>query len=337
MLNEVTEPGETGRDSLGSAPSTHRSPDKVNADYKFGRLLGEGAYAVVRLAYKKSEGKNYAAKIYDKAKLFDEHRRNSVCREVMLMQKLKHESVVEFSEAFETDHHVYLIMEYVSGKSLHDYLKRQRASPSNKTEFDQTLSETESKRIVKQLLQCLHYLHDQGITHRDIKLENILLDQKNNIKIIDFGFSTRYKPQKKLKLFCGTPSYMAPEIVSRIEYLGPPADIWATGVLLFCLLNGFFPFKGQTDAELYRKINRGSFKLIRSDLSDDCLTVLKEMFNVNPESRLSAAELLQENWFLSDSSKKRSISEIRREFKAKILKKFPVRPVNKNTFCITAP
>ena len=86
VLTEVTEPGETERkESLASAPSTHRSPDKVNEDYKFGRLLGEGAYAVVRLAYKKSEGKNYAAKIYDKSKLVDEHRRNSVCREVMLM------------------------------------------------------------------------------------------------------------------------------------------------------------------------------------------------------------------------------------------------------------
>ena len=190
----MTEPGETEKDSNRSAPSTHRTPNKVNEDYKFGRLLGQGAYAVVRLAYKKSEGKNYAAKIYDKSKLVDEHRRNSVCREVLLMQKLKHPFVVKFSEAFETDHHVYLIIEYVTGKSLHDYLKKQRASSTSKTEFDQTLSEEETKRLIKQLLQCLDYLHEEGITHRDIKLENILLDQDNNIKIIDFGFSTSYKP-----------------------------------------------------------------------------------------------------------------------------------------------
>ena len=136
MLTEVTEPGQSENHSTTSAPSTHRTPDKVNEDYKFGRLLGEGAYAVVRLAYKKSEGKNYAAKIYDKSKLVDEHRRNSVCREVMLMQKLKHPYIVKFSEAFETDHHVYLIIEYITGKSLHDYLKKQRVNPQSNTEFD---------------------------------------------------------------------------------------------------------------------------------------------------------------------------------------------------------
>ena len=149
ILTEVTENADSQRDSVRSMPSTRRTPNKVNADYKFGRQLGEGAYAVVRLAYKKSEGKNYAAKIYDKAKLVDEHRRNSVCREVMLMQKLKHPSVVNFSEAFETDQHVYLIIEYVTGKSLHDYLKRQRASPTGRTEFDQTVPEEEAKRITR--------------------------------------------------------------------------------------------------------------------------------------------------------------------------------------------
>jgi serine/threonine protein kinase len=184
----------------------------------------------------------------------------------------------------------------------------------------------------------LAYLHEEGITHRDIKLENILLDCDNNIKLIDFGFSTCYKPQKRIKMFCGTPSYMAPEIVSRMEYYGPPADIWAAGVLLFCLLNGFFPFKGQTDAELYRRIQRGNYKLIRSDLTDECLSILKEFLNVSQESRLTAAELLQENWFLSDSSKKRSNAEIRRQFKDKILGKIQVRSTGaKEQICIPAP
>jgi serine/threonine protein kinase len=96
----------------------------VHEEFTFGRKLGEGAYAVVRLATKKATGQTFAAKIYDKSKLVDEHRRQSVCREVMLMQKLVHKYIVEFSEAFETDQHVYVIMEHVAGESLHEYLKR---------------------------------------------------------------------------------------------------------------------------------------------------------------------------------------------------------------------
>jgi MAP/microtubule affinity-regulating kinase len=99
------------------------------------------------------------------------------------------------------------------------------------------------------------YCHSRCVTHRDIKLENILLDAKcKTIKLIDFGFSTCIPNEKKIKLFCGTPSYMAPEIVKKEEYSGPPSDIWAMGVLLYALLCGRFPFKGQSDKELYAKI-----------------------------------------------------------------------------------
>ena len=109
ILTEVTSEGGEEPSNL----STQRSPDKVNEDYEFGRLLGEGAYAVVRVAVKKSTGETFAAKIYDKSKLVDEHRRQSVCREVMLMQKLSHNFIVDFCEAFETDAFVFVIMEHV--------------------------------------------------------------------------------------------------------------------------------------------------------------------------------------------------------------------------------
>jgi serine/threonine protein kinase len=109
--------------SSPSSLSTYRSPEKVEEDFKFGKQLGEGAYAVVKLAKRRQDGKNYAVKIYDKNKLVDEHRRTSVCREVMLMQKMKHQSIVEFKEAFETNANVFVVMEHVEGQSLHDYLK----------------------------------------------------------------------------------------------------------------------------------------------------------------------------------------------------------------------
>jgi len=101
----------------------------------------------------------------------------------------------------------------------------------------------------------LIYLHSINVTHRDIKLENIILSEDlKYIKLIDFGFSICILPHKKLKIYCGTPSYMAPEIVWKREYYGPPTDIWAAGVLLYTMLEGIFPFRGSSDWDLYKKI-----------------------------------------------------------------------------------
>jgi serine/threonine protein kinase len=137
-------------------------------------------------------------------------------------------------------------MEYVNGGSLHGYLK---GKPNRQ------MAEIEAKYLWQQVVFGIHYLHQRNVTHRDIKLENILLDEtRTRVKLIDFGFSTCIPHEKKVKIFCGTPSYMAPEIVSKIEYAGPPADIWALGVLLYALLCGRFPFKGQNDKELYSNI-----------------------------------------------------------------------------------
>ena len=100
----------------------------------------------------------------------------------------------------------------------------------------------------------MNYLHAKCIAHRDIKLENVMLDQRGNVKLIDFGFSTQIPNTQKIKLFCGTPSYMAPEIVKKIEFCGPPADIYAAGVLLFAFFCGCFPYRGKDDKDLYKKI-----------------------------------------------------------------------------------
>ena len=221
-------------------------------DYVIGKQIGQGAYAVVRVGLHRPSNKKVAMKIYKKPKLLEPNRRKSVKREIKLMEKMRNQHIIRLYEVIDTSKYVILIMEYVGGGSLHGYLKAQQ---------NRRLEEKEAKRIFKQIVEGLRYCHNRCITHRDIKLENLLLDEHLNIKIIDFGFSTCIPNEKKIKIFCGTPSYMAPEIVNKTEYCGPPADIWALGVLLFTILSGCFPYRGATDKELYSKITRADYKL----------------------------------------------------------------------------
>lgn len=155
--------------------------------------------------------------------------------------------------------------------------------------------------MFKQVVKGIVYCHNRCITHRDIKLENLLLDGQNNIKIIDFGFSTCIPNDRKVKIFCGTPSYMAPEIVNKTEYCGPPADIWALGVLLFTMLCGIFPYKGKINEDLYTKISNAEYKVpvdVISALSKDVLDLLASMFIINVEKRISVNEILNHAWLV---------------------------------------
>jgi len=188
-------------------------------DIMIGDVIGQGAYAVVKKGLYIPANLTIAIKIYDKSKLEEPQRRKSVKREIKLMEMMDNEFIVKLYGVIETRHQLYILMEYVSGLSLHGYLKLHR---------NRRLPEDEARRIFKQIMLGLKYCHKKCITHRDIKLENILLDENRNVKIIDFGFSTKIPNEQKVKMFCGTPSYMAPEIVTKQEYSGPPADIWAS-------------------------------------------------------------------------------------------------------------
>lgn len=146
-------------------------------------------------------------------------------------------------------------------------------------------------------MTAIEYMHAQDISHRDIKLENILIEARTGkVKVIDFGFSCQCKD--RLRVFCGTPSYMSPEIVSKKEYYGGPADIWACGVLLYTLICGTFPFKSiTTEKELFRKINRGILSFSQDNLSSELKDLLKAMLHVDPSERPTATMILNHPWF----------------------------------------
>ncbi|CAJ1341111.1 unnamed protein product [Effrenium voratum] len=297
---EVTETGEVSgrkqRDSFDALlkddmsdgrPSTSTTLSGSSLDdYIVGKQIGQGAYATVAFGLHKETSKKVAIKIYEKYKLLDPQRRKSVRCEIRLMERLRHPNIVEFHEALDTPKQIYLIMDFVSGGSLHHFLKKR---PNRRT--DDPLA----KRLFFQVCQGIKYLHDRHIVHRDVKLENLLLDDQGTVKIIDFGFSTIVPPGKKLKVFCGTPSYMAPEIVARKEYTGFCADIWAMGVLLYALLCGSFPFRGQNDRDLYRKIVRGVFH-IPDFVGDGAKLLVQKALTTDMVRRVTVDDLMADQW-----------------------------------------
>ena len=127
-----------------------------------------------------------------------------------------------------------MALEFIKGLSLKDYLAGKESK---------CLSESEAIPLFRQLVSAMAYCHTKGISHRDLKLENILVTPQNLIKIIDFGFSVKTKQEGKCQVFCGTPAYMAPEIITRSEYFPPPTDVWALGVIFYAMLCGAFPYQ----------------------------------------------------------------------------------------------
>ena len=136
------------------------------------------------------------------------------------------------------------------------------------------------------------HLHSKNVTHRDIKLENIIIDKKGTVKLIDFGFCCGSNSDILLKVFCGTPSYMSPEIVKKREYLGAPTDIWSSGVLLYTLLCGAFPFRGQNDKDLFKKIIKAEIKWPEC-VSKEAKDFLCLMIEPNAQTRATAEFLLK--------------------------------------------
>jgi MAP/microtubule affinity-regulating kinase len=193
---------------------------------------------MVRLAFDKmANNLKVAIKTYEKFKLYDSNRRKNVKREIAILSQLEHPNIIKLNTWIETPTQYNLVMEYVSDRSLYSYLK---SKPTRR------LPESEARHIFRQIVSAIEYCHIKNVVHRDVKLENILLDDNNRVKLIDFGFSIVCTSRDRLNVFCGTPSYMAPEIVNKIEYVGAPVDVWSLGIVLFALLCGKFPFRGNT-------------------------------------------------------------------------------------------
>ena len=218
--------------------------------YSVGKVIGEGGFCQVRLGVQHVTGRKVAVKIIDKLKLSDPNEAKRIQREIRVMRHLNHECVIRLFEVIDTTTRLFLVMEHAPNGSLLDYVRARKR-----------LAEPDAAFILQQVVAGLEYCHRREVVHRDVKLENLLLDVNNQIKIIDFGLSAFFIPGKRLRVHCGSPSYAAPEIVSRKLYEGPAVDVWSLGVVLFAMLAGYLPFHSSTGnkQELCNKIIAGQF------------------------------------------------------------------------------
>ena len=253
-------------------------------DYLITKELGKGSYAVVKLATHKLTKNKYAIKIYSKQSLIDPQKRNTVKNEINILKQLDNDNIMKLYEVIDTSSNLYLVLEYINGINLLEIIKNE------KYHF---IKEERAKKLFIQVVKGIQYCHKKNIFHRDIKLENILVLKDDTIKIIDFGFGIKCNKDTYQKLFCGTPSYMPPEIVKKEKYIACYSDIWSLGVLFYAMLFGIFPFKGKDDDELFEKIIEAKLSFPEyNQIGDKIKELFNKIFVINPIRRISLDDMI---------------------------------------------
>lgn len=264
-------------------------PNKLLQRYSVGQILGDGNFAVVRQVYDKQKKMDCALKIIDKTKLLGKEQ--MIENEVNILRSVNHPNIIKLLDEYDTDHELYLVMELIKGGDLFDTISRH-------VKF----SEDDSKFTTQSLASALAYLHDNYIVHRDIKPENLLVEMNGcHVKVLkvgDFGLAQRVL--KPMFTVCGTPTYVAPEILNESGY-GVKIDVWAAGVILYILLCGFPPFVSDNNdqEELFEDILSGQYGYPSpywDDISEEAKDLISHMLEPNPNLRFSAEDVLDHPW-----------------------------------------
>lgn len=255
--------------------------------YELGKLLGQGTFAKVHHARNLQNNATVAIKIVDKEKILKVGMMDQIKREISVMSLVKHPNVVQLYEVMASKTKIYFVMEYVKGGELFNKVAKGR------------LKEDAARKYFQQLISAIDYCHSRGVYHRDLKPENLLLDENGNLKVSDFGLSALAESKRQdglLHTTCGTPAYVAPEVIHRKGYDGAKADIWSCGVVLFVLLAGYLPFQDPNLMEMYRKIGKAEFKC-PNWFSPEVRKLLSRILDPNPKSRISIAKIMGNPWF----------------------------------------
>ncbi|CAF2206031.1 unnamed protein product [Brassica rapa subsp. narinosa] len=258
--------------------------------YDIVKDIGSGNFGVAKLVRDKFSKELFAVKFIERGQKIDEH----VQREIMNHRSLNHPNIIRFKEVLLTATHLAIVMEYAAGGELFE-----RICSSGR------FSEDEARFFFQQLISGVSYCHSLQICHRDLKLENTLLDGSAapRVKICDFGYSKSGVLHSQPKTTVGTPAYIAPEVLSTREYDGKVADVWSCGVTLYVMLVGAYPFEDPSDPKDFRKtmgrILRAHYS-VPDYVSDECKHLLSRIFIANPEKRITMEEIKNHYWFLKE-------------------------------------
>lgn len=274
--------------NLASPPAGEASPGiNLFGKYELGKLLGVGAFAKVYHARNVLTGQSVAIKAVSKAKVLRGGFTEQVKREISIMSRLRHPNIVKLLEVMATKTKIYFVMEFAKGGELFTKVAKGR------------FSEDLSRRYFQQLISAVGYCHARGVFHRDLKPENLLLDENWVLKVSDFGLSAvadQIQPDGLLHTLCGTPAYVAPEILAKKGYDGAKVDVWTCGVILFVLTSGYLPFNDPNLMVMYRKIYKGEFRFPKWT-SPDLRRFISRLLDTNPETRITVDQIIKDPWF----------------------------------------
>jgi len=293
-------PAQSNIPNAATAGTGAISTEKLEDKYELGKEIGRGGFSVVKKGKNKVTGEDVAVKCINKKTLKKEELQ-LLSREINIMKKLQHKNIVQLFDIYETANDLFLVLEFIPGGELFDQIV-ERGS----------YSEHDAAALVRQILEGIDYMHKHGVVHRDLKPENLLCSNPSSatssiIKIADFGLSKDLETGN-LQTSCGTPSYVAPEVLMGGQY-DSEVDIWSIGVITYVLLCGFTPFYGDNQRQLFERILHAQFDFPSpewDDISPSAKDFVKKMLVVNPAQRLTASQALAHQW-IQETAPKRAL------------------------------
>ncbi|XP_042195341.1 calcium/calmodulin-dependent protein kinase type 1-like isoform X1 [Callorhinchus milii] len=265
---------------------------EIKKMYEFKDVLGTGAFSEVVLAEEKQTHRLVAIKCIPKKAL--QGKETSIENEITVLQKIKHPNIVSLEEIYDSPTHLYLVMQLVAGGELFDRIVERGC-----------YTERDASQLISQILHAVHYLHQLGIVHRDLKEED------SPIMISDFGLSKLEDKGSVMSTACGTPGYVAPEVLAQKPY-GKAVDCWSIGVISYILLCGYPPFYDDNDAKLFEQIVKAEYEFDSpywDDISDSAKDFIQHLMDKEPQRRYTCDQALEHPWVAGDTALDKNIHE----------------------------